>query len=201
MVGYMQLTQRVQRTDYYFIRANGNTAHNNPAAADCYMPGEQPRYPDTFFNGIGYCLRHNIIRIGWPNVGDLRSANPRGPLPSCYYHDLESLGSHNPDHRRYLETFIQIQKGSVVLVPDAVSSQVYVATVAEPYDYMYDPPTHPFEHAHRYPAEWDRTGTGEYAVYHKDALRLRAYWPKAFSRILNPATIAIIEAARGQAMG
>jgi len=184
---------------YYFIHANGNTAHNDPAEADCYMPGESPQRPGKFYNGIAYCLRHNIIRLGWPNVGDLRSADPRGPLPYCFYHDLEILKNDNPDHRRYMDTFIQIQHGNVILVPDAVSKLVYIATVAGPYDYMYDPPTHPFEHAHRYSAKWDRTGSGEYATNTKSQLNLKAYWPKAFSRIKNAETIAIIEAAREHA--
>ena len=51
----------------YFVRVNGNTLHNDPGKPQYYVPGEPPKYPKTDFNAIDFCLKRNIVRIGWPD--------------------------------------------------------------------------------------------------------------------------------------
>jgi hypothetical protein len=50
---------------YYFIRVNGYSAHTNRRMRDYWVCGEPTDGPDSYFNGLGYCLENDIVRIGW----------------------------------------------------------------------------------------------------------------------------------------
>ena len=65
---------------YYFVRVNGNTDHNNPQKKECYVPDNLPGYPETYFNGVSFCLEKGIIRTGWPDTGDMRQGSKAGAL-------------------------------------------------------------------------------------------------------------------------
>ncbi len=109
---------------HYFIRANGNTFHNNPDDQARYIPGEPPKYPATEFNAVNYCLRYGVARIGWPGTVDLRP-----------HVDMDKyLRNYDKKYwvkvRRYLLEFRDIRLGSIVLVPDAsASGDIYVGEV------------------------------------------------------------------------
>lgn len=174
---------------YYFIRANGNTGHNDPANAACYVPGEPPKHPDNYYNGLAYCFAKNIVRLGWPDVGDLRSKDGRGALAQCYRY--ETLPT---DKKRYLDTFRNIRVGSIILVPDKDSpGDVYIAEVTGPYNYFHDVPYDPYEHAHRFPAKWDRDKNGRPITYKASRLGIGirgGFWLKAFFPIANSSDAA-----------
>lgn len=176
---------------FYFIRANGNTAHNNPAYPNCYVPGEPPTYPDNYFNALPYCWEQNIVRIGWPDVGDLRLGNKAGALGQCY--DIDTV---SPHVRTYLRTFQNMSIGSVVLVPDKdAPGDIYIAQVTGPYNYFHAPPAHPYEHAHRHPAHWDRDEDGVPILYRASQFGIGiqgGMWLRAFAVIDNAANAAEI---------
>lgn len=44
-------------TEYYFVRANGNTLHADPERPRNYVPGEPSHGPKGYFNHVPYCLR------------------------------------------------------------------------------------------------------------------------------------------------
>ncbi len=88
---------------YFFVRVNGDTAHNNSSSPNCYVPNEPPIFPATFFNYCQYCLDKNIVRIGWPDVGDMLIVAKSGALSNCY--DLASLKPYIQD---YLTAFSRI---------------------------------------------------------------------------------------------
>ena len=90
---------------------------------------EPPTFPNTYFNYLDYCIENNVVRIGWPDVGDLVSEGKKGALASGY--DLASL----PKHRQAsLAAFREISPGDVVITTDKDSTgDVYIGTVTEPY--------------------------------------------------------------------
>ena len=52
---------------------------------DCYVANEPPNFPERYFNYYQYCLDNNIIRIGWPDVGDLSKKGYKvNALSNCY---------------------------------------------------------------------------------------------------------------------
>jgi hypothetical protein len=179
----------------YFIRANADTVHNNPNCKDWYVPGELPMFPEVRVNGLKYCFEHNIIRIGWPAVGDLRLKESKSELENCY--TRESI---KPLHRGYLEKFIEIKLGSIILVPDKDKpGNIYIAEITGSYDYFYDPPTHPFEHAHRFGVRWDRDEVGNPIRYHAKQLGIGihgGFWLRAFAVINRLSIINEIRAVR-----
>ena len=168
-------------TDYYFIRANGHTKHNDPAKPDCHVPGEPPAYPDTTFNYVDYCLGYDVIRIGWPGTGDLRHA-PDVPESTACYGTL-------PDRARaYLRAFKGIAVGSAVLMPDRRHpGVVFAGDVTLPYSYFHEVPSHPFECAHRVGVRWDRDPeTAMPAEYRAEDLGMSArggWWLWAFHHL------------------
>jgi hypothetical protein len=182
---------------YYFVRVNGRTKHNNPEAADYYVPGEPPQYPACSFNYLGFCFQHQIVRIGWPDTGDL-SANGANRLARGY--DLTTV---KPHERTYLEEFRRIQPGSVVLVPDSEhSGDLYIGTVNREYRYHHDVPAEPYECAHRVGVEWDRDRCGSPRLYRTEDLGISkgGFWRRAFQALdaipTGQAAIPHIEAAR-----
>jgi hypothetical protein len=137
-------------TDYYFVRANGHTAHNDPTKPDCYVPGEPPAFPQTRFDYVQYCLGYDLIRIGWPGAGDLRLQPDVPESTPCY-------GALSERVRHYLRAFRDIQPGAAILMPDKRRpGVVHAGDVTLPYSYFHERPTHPFECAHRVGVRWDR---------------------------------------------
>jgi hypothetical protein len=137
---------------YHFVRVNGDTGHNDPAKPQCYVKDEPPRWPTRFFNYVDYCFANNLIRIGWPDTGDLRNVSDVPARTPCYEHLHER-------HRRYLRNFRDIQPGEGVLMPDKQRPGVlFAGVVTTPYSYFHDVPRHPYENAHRVGVKWDRHG-------------------------------------------
>ncbi len=60
----------------WFIRCNGETAHNEPGTPR-FVPGEPPQFPERAFNYRDECLCKGFARVGWPAAGDLRHADWR----------------------------------------------------------------------------------------------------------------------------
>lgn len=136
--------------DYYFVRANGHTAHNDPRKPDCHVPGEPPDFPQTAFSYVDYCLGYDVVRLGWPGAGDLRRVTEVPESTPCY-------GTLPDRVREYLRAFREVQPGSGVLMPDTRRpGVVYAGDVTLPYSYFHELPTHPFECAHRVGVRWDR---------------------------------------------
>ena len=167
---------------YYFIRANGNTYHNNPSNASCYVPGEPPHFPATYFNGLTYCFHKNIVRLGWPDVGDLKTVNRSGSRSRCYFY--ETLPPHV---QSYLGTFRNIRVGSIILVPDKDTvGDIYIAEVIEPYHYYHNVPDDPYEHAHRLGVRWDKGPDKAPIAYRASNLGIGirgGFWTRAFFAI------------------
>ena len=82
----------------WFIRCNGETAHNRPGTSR-YIPGERPNWPDREFNYHDECLEQGFARYGFPAAGDLREPGWRSRARSAYGSMLE------PRHERYLQQF------------------------------------------------------------------------------------------------
>jgi hypothetical protein len=141
-----------QPTEYYFVRVNGRTVHNNPAKVDCYVPGETPAFPQVAYNYVDYCLRLDLVRVGWPAVGDLRAIPEGADVPEtnpCY-------GRLNERVREHLRGFRAMAVGAGVLMPDRRRpGALYAGDVNLPYGYFHQPPDHPFECAHRVGVRWD----------------------------------------------
>ena len=185
-------------TTYYFVRVNGKTLHNNPGIPDSYVPGEPPLHPKKKFNYLGFCFKHDIVRIGWPDTGDV-SANGANKLARGY--DRNTM---KPHEWEYLQEFSRIPIGSVILVPDKDNSgDIYIATVTRAYWYHHDVPTEPYECAHRVGVEWDRGSDGKPRLYRAENLNIAnrgGFWLRAF-QVLNDvptgrAAIPHIDAAR-----
>lgn len=167
----------------YFVRVNGETSHNDPSQPLCYVPGEPPQFPEVAFNYVAYCLREGIVRIGWPDTGDLTRSSKTGAIAQCY--DLTTLPPHIQD---YLRQFRAIPQGARVLMPDKSSPGVlYIGKVSRPYHYQHNPPSEPYECAHRLGVDWYRDGTRP-TVYDARTLGISIhgdFWPLAFADITN----------------
>src|SRR4051794_30282531 len=136
-------------SDYYFVRVNGRTVHNDPARGDCYVEGEPPVYPATAYDYAGYCLRYDVVRLGWPGAGDLRRGEDVPNGTPCY-------GTLSDHVRGHLREFRSIAVGAGVLMPDRQRTGViYAGDVTLPYSYFFEIPAHPFECAHRVGVRWD----------------------------------------------
>jgi hypothetical protein len=180
--GYLYKNQpKRNKKMYYFIRVNAHTVHNNPHTK-CYIEGEPPLYPDTFINYLHHCFVHNIIRIGWPGVGDLRLLNKALPPVECY-----KFGELKPHIRRYLTDFLEIPIGSIVLVPDKMNpGDLYICEVIGEYNYFYAPPNYPFECAHQLAVRWDRDTFGKTISYSANQLGISirgGFWMRAFQKM------------------
>jgi hypothetical protein len=179
------------KQDYFFVRVNGDTAHNNPGKAQCYVRNEPPTWPETFFNYVELCLNRGFVRIGWPASGDLRRLQQIPDRTPCY--------SLEPHIRSYLDQFRSIRPGSVVLMPEKDRPGVlYIGETTSTYHYSTDVP---YECAHRLNVKWDRRD-GQFAEYDARALRIPirgGFWTRAFhdlSRWHDQGLTARIDAAR-----
>ena len=135
--------------EYYFVRVNGRTVHNNPDKPDCFVRGEPPAYPETAYDYVEYCLRYDLVRVGWPGTGDLRKGADVPEGTACY-------GKFTDRVRDHLRTFKAIPAGTGVLMPDKRHRGVlYAGDATLPYGYFHELPNHPFECAHRVGVRWD----------------------------------------------
>ena len=129
-----------------------------------------------------YCFEHDIVRIGWPDTGDLLLGNRAGALANgC---DLNGLPPHVWN---YLEAFLDIRLGSIILVPnkDAIGN-IYIGEVIRTYHYFHDVPLHPFECAHRVGVRWDRDHEGAPIPYYARDLAISihgGFWSRALYEI------------------
>jgi hypothetical protein len=169
-------------TDYYFVRVNGHTGHNNPDDRAAYVRDEPPTYPKTYFNHADRCLELGIIRIGWPNSGDLRRSPMQSPLARCHY----NFGTLKPHRRDYLLMFRDIPLRSVVLMPDKDQpGNLYIGEITGPYEFDYQPPAHPFECAHHHTVKWDcrRRETHVYSANDCGITIKGGFWRRGFAHL------------------
>jgi len=145
----------------WFIRCNGKTGHNQPGTTR-FMPGEPPRFPDRDFNYREECLKKGFARVGWPAAGDLRDAQWRTRATKVYGAMMK------PHHIRFLEHFVDIMPGDLVLVPSYAKRYEVHLGVAVPamrpqpgtpgttaYYYYFEIETGDwYENAHRIDVEW-----------------------------------------------
>jgi hypothetical protein len=89
----------------WFIRCNGETAHNQPGT-ERYVPDEPPRFPNREFNYLSECLRKGFARVGWPGAGDLRAAEWRAGAMRVYGDVIK------PHHFKFLTTPSTLQEAS-----------------------------------------------------------------------------------------
>ena len=175
----------------YFIRVNGDTLHNNPNNARYYVPGEPPQWPKTRFNYVDFCLEKQIVRIGWPDTGDLSLASKSGALAQGY-----SLSTLAPYVQKYLLGFADIETGSIVLMPDAKhSGDLYVGKVTEAYYYKHQVPDEPYECAHRLGVKWNRDEAGKPRIYSASELNISTkggFWTRAFYPLENSANTRVL---------
>ena len=164
----------------YFVRVNGNTVHNNPGNRQCYVKAEPPQYPHTYFDYLHYCLQHDVVRIGWPDTGDLLKGS--GNLANCY-----TLPSLPPRVQGYLTQFRTIPIGADIIVPDKSSpGYFHMCTVTSSYSYFHSVPAHPYECAHRVGVTWDRHRNGTPIVYQAWACGIPirgGFWRRAFAQL------------------
>lgn len=162
--------------NYYFIRVNGETGHNDPSKPECFVAGEPPAFPDRFFNYAEYCLRQNIVRIGWPAAGPLDGERPVPVSTPCY-------GELDPHIRNYLEAFRRIRVGDIILMPEKSEPGIlYIGRVRASYHYFHQLPAHPFECAHRLGVDWDRQRElpARYSARELGITIHGDFWPRGF---------------------
>ena len=94
----------------WFVRSNGDTAHNEPGT-NLFMPGEPPAFPARRFNYREECIAKAFVRVGWPAAGDLREGTWRSRAATGYGSTMKR------HHVRFLELFVQILPGYLVLLP------------------------------------------------------------------------------------
>lgn len=180
----------------WFIRSNGNTLHNHPGTK-IYVPGEPPQFPNRDFNFRLDCLEGGFARVGWPAAGDLRIAGWRTRGRDAYGAAFTSL------YMGYLEGFLTIRPGDIVLTPSDVSRyDVHVGMVSKatdtssltPYFYRFEPGSGDrFENAHRVPVAWARKPSGEWTSIMVEGLG--GLWLRGFARVETAKTDVLRQAA------
>ena len=180
----------------YFIRANGETGHNNPKCESCFVQGEPPAHPRTRFSYFPKCLADGFVRIGWPDVGDLNAGNRQGALANCY--DWETISPHVRD---YLEGFSQIPVGSTVLMPNKKNpGELAIGTTTSKYYFRPNVPNDPYECSHRIKVDWDTDKQGNPVMYQEKKLGIniheRASWGHAFHHFVDDHVINAVRSAR-----
>ena len=170
---------------YFFIRVNGQSLHSNPVKSECFVEEELSSVKRSgYSNYLDYCLENNILRMGWPDVGDLRSRDRAGAKSNCY--TLESLPS---QIRQYLIGFSSIQPGCMVAVPDKDKpGDMYLCEVTKPYWFESEGP---YECSHRLGVKWVRTAGGKPMVFTTSQMGIimGGWWVRAFREIVDPAII------------
>ena len=181
----------------WFVRSNGEAAHNNPND-DAYVPGEPPIYPLRQFNYTQKCLNDGFARYGWPNTGDRTVENPIRLAPLSYsYENLETR------YKTYLNKFCSIKAGDLILIPaegynrgdvhlgivltvDGKKIPPYVEPRPNAYYYYHDIAKGDwYECAHRVKVLWAKTMSEEYSVFHINATE-GFIWIVALSQVKDP---------------
>jgi hypothetical protein len=180
---------------YYFVRVAGLTGHNNPNDASSFVENEPPAFPDKKYNYYEYCLKNNFVRIGWPDVGDLKKGGKSGALAQAY-----SLDTLKPHIQKYLLDFSHISLGDIILMPDkGTPGHLYIGEVVGPYEYYHDIPRAPYECAHRLAVNWDKDDSGGPRLYLASNLKIGivgGWWLRAFHEIKASEMIKEIDCAR-----
>ena len=180
---------------YFFVRVNGDTAHNDPSEPKCYVKGEPPHFPATYFNYYQYCLDNNIVRIGWPDVGDIIAGNKTKALKNCY--DMNNIPTHIKD---YLSSFSKIPLKSNILMPNKDHpGELYLGEVIKTYLYYHNVPQHPYECSHRVGVKWDHDINGNPIIYRASQLGINiigGWWRRAFYEIRDITLMSNIDNAR-----
>jgi hypothetical protein len=183
--------------DYYFIRVNGKTRHDNPKNPDCFVQKEDSRFTRFgYSNYLDYCFENDIVRIGWPRVGDLKTVYDTEPQPKGY-----NIMSIKPHIREYLFSFMNILPGSLLLVPNRdISGNLYVCKVVK--GYYYDT-SGLYDCAHRLGVNWDRDDNGTPILYTNEqfGISIGGWWRRAFHKIESPEVISRINERRSRIMG
>jgi hypothetical protein len=173
----------------WFIRSNGETAHNEPGTPG-FVPGEPPQFPKREFNYRDECLCKGFARVGWPAAGDLRHSDWRGRALHAYANMMRE------HHLHFLEQFVEIEPGDVVLVPTYQTRyQVYLGVVVRPrrpevhldgiapaYYYHFDIAAGDwFDNAHRVDVRWARPPEGLFQVF--DIPEIGGTWIRGFGEV------------------
>ena len=166
---------------YYFIRPNGTSWHNDRRLRPEYFVEGEPL--GKRFNYSQKSLDEGIVRIGWPNTGDLRRTTRRWPCrtqgyppgPAQYVLD-------------YLESFRTMPRGSIVLMPDnRERGRIYIGKVVGGYCFHYNIENGDwYECAHRCKVSWVRESGGSPRRFSAANLRIPypgGFWRRAFARI------------------
>jgi hypothetical protein len=177
----------------WFIRANGDTSHNNPND-NAFVSGEPPIFPDRRFDYTQKCLDEGFVRYGWPNTGDRKVANPTRLSPNSY--SFENLDAR---YKGYLTKFCAIKAGDLILLPagenrgdvhlgvaltiDRKKVPPYIEPRPNAYYYYHDIPHGDwYECAHRVNVLWVKSPDGEFSIFHFKATADIA-WILAFSQV------------------
>lgn len=172
----------------WFIRCNGETAHNQPGTAR-FVPGEPPRFPDREFNYVNECLNEGFARVGWPAAGDLRELQWRARATGVYGAMMK------PHHVRYLERFVLIVVGDLVLLPTSARkrNEVHLGVVFQPrrprlrgtgtaYYYYFDVQARDwYDNAHRVDVEWAKRADGRPRSF--DVPEIGGTWIRGFGEV------------------
>lgn len=176
----------------YFVRVNGLTLHDNPKIQDCFVAVEPKSFKrNGYSNYLSYSLENDIVRIGWPDVGDLTKRSKEGAKSNCY-----SFSTIKDYIREYLLAFRDIQPGSILIVPNREKSgDLYVSEVVK--GYWYDT-SGPYECAHRVGVRWDRNNKNQPIIYTSDQMGISkgGWWLRAFHEIKDQKVISRIAHAR-----
>lgn len=178
----------------WFVRSNGETAHNNPHDLG-YVSNEPPIYPLKEFNYTQKCLEDGFARYGWPNTGDLRVNDPKRLAPLSYsFNDLETR------YKTYLTKFCSIKAGDLILIPadaqnrgdihlgialttDRKKILPYIEPRPNAYYYYHDIANGDwYECAHRVNVSWAQSEDREYSIFHVNATE-DIVWILAFSQV------------------
>ncbi len=171
----------------WFIRCNGETAHNQPHTAQ-FVSGEPPLFPDRKFNYRNECLEKGFARVGWPATGDLRDVMWRDRAISVYG-DLMK-----PNHVRLLERFFVINVGDLVVLPSPKKQyEVHIGVVLSPwrpqsgrsgsaYYYYVDIEAGDwYDMAHRVDVQWAKRENGRTSLF--DVPEIGGIWRRAFGEV------------------
>ncbi|MCD4674237.1 MAG: hypothetical protein K8R77_16355 [Anaerolineaceae bacterium] len=179
----------------WFVRANGETAHNNSNDV-AYVPGEPPVFPLREFNYTQKCLDDGFVRYGWPNTGDRTAKNPIRLAPQSYsFDDLKKR------YQTYLNKFCSIKAGDFILLPangqnrgdvhlgialtaNRKKALPYIEPRPNAYFYYHDVQKGDwYECAHRVNVLWGCTKDEEFSIFHINAAEQIKVWNLAFSLV------------------
>ena len=167
------------------------------------MNGEPPAFPDRKFNYRKECLDKSFARVGWPGTGDLRE-------PTWQSQARQTYGSMMKRHHfGYLELFVQIRPGDLVLLPtDRRYCQVHLGIVVPPrrpklaragtpaYYYYFDiPGLNWYENAHRVDVNWAKGADGAHGEFNIPGIG--GTWRRGFGQVTagEPLVIQMAKAA------